>query len=299
VGTSAKTNWDCYKYTPAPTDDTEDSWDTSAPAATETAASCSMVLVEELSASCRQDYYSYVDYYSYEVLSEESVKDQCLRGTNCTAVSPSSWFGHTFYARCGSPACPSESYYYSYCGCASGTSNGCGSDTHLASIQARYAYYYSSSSQAWTPKEVSNAYYYSFWEKVCKDVDHQAAPTTSSTVAVWEKNAKKHCGMNNILLTTYSTLASAKDACTQMAAGECGGVYDEKCDDSGLFYICMSGAWADSSWSCIYTATTSQEATGTSSPTSSPTSAPTVAPTSSPTASPTSAPTAAPTSPPT
>jgi len=88
----------------------------------------------------------------------------------------------------------------------------------------------------------------------------------------WEQVALKHCG-NHLLGSGYSTVTGhgystmneANDACLLNA--QCNGVWDERCDGSGSFYICdKAHEWEASSpsvGSCVYrrpeTTTTTSE----------------------------------------
>jgi len=76
----------------------------------------------------------------------------------------------------------------------------------------------------------------------------------------WQQVALKHCG-NHLLgpgystvNAGYSTVNEAKDAC--LLSAQCNGVWDERCDNNGSFFMCdKAHKWDDSSasvGSCVY-----------------------------------------------
>ena len=60
----------------------------------------------------------------------------------------------------------------------------------------------------------------------------------------------KHCYSNKY--GEYSTLSLAQSACD--SDSNCRGVYDESCDNSGSFYLCLisAGLEASTGGSCVY-----------------------------------------------
>lgn len=70
----------------------------------------------------------------------------------------------------------------------------------------------------------------------------------------WSKVEKKSC-YSNTYSGSYTDKQKALAACEAMGS-ECAGVYDNRCDDAGIFALCKAcgpSVWA-SSTSCVYTA---------------------------------------------
>ena len=77
------------------------------------------------------------------------------------------------------------------------------------------------------------------------------APTPPLAFTPWAKITGKHCS-NNKHATAYTSLESAQEACHNLG-NECAGVYDQSCDEAGLFYACKPGDFSFSGSSCVYT----------------------------------------------
>ena len=68
----------------------------------------------------------------------------------------------------------------------------------------------------------------------------------------WSKKGSSFCYSDDQFATQYYSIASARAACVNLGAS-CYGLYDEKCDGTGVIKLCKSSRVAQSSeGSCVY-----------------------------------------------